>query len=373
MTRKRSPRKKAAWVLLLAAAGGIAYWRLAPARRPAQPYSVVRPVRGPIVNKALAVGRISPYQEIQVKSQLSGIVAKCFAEVGDIVKRGDPLFEVAPNPTPLEERGATRDVESARVTLDKAKADLARHEELFRKGVLPQSQLDATRETFGRAEIAFKEAEERRDLILKGRITREGVEMESIIRAPSDGTVLSRSVNPGDPVVPLTHYQAGTELMVIADMEKLLLKGTVDEIDVGKLEIGLPARIIVGALPGADVRGRLIRIAPKAKAETGGTVFDVEIEITDRAGQFLRAGYSANADIIIHEKPDVLLVPERLVSFEDGDPTRPFVELAPERPGAESARAPVTLGLSDGISAEVLSGVSEGDRLVDRAPPSLSR
>ncbi len=370
MSRKSFPWGKWAAALLLGGGLYLAYARLAPGRRPPERFQTVTVERGRIADKALVVGRITPLLEFRVKSKIPGIVARCFKQVGDPVARGDPLFEIAPDPTPLQEREMTRKVDLSRVTLDKARADLTRHEELFRQGALPRSQLDATRETFAKAEIAFKEAEERRDLVLKGKIEREGVEMESIIRAPADGTVLSRNVNPGDPVVPLTDNLAGTELMTIADMKDLLLKGTVDEIDVGRIRVGLPARIAVGALPGADVRGELVLIAPKARAETGGTVFDVEIRITDNGGQFLRAGYSANADILISEKEDVLLVPERLVSFESGDASRPFVELAPESPGAPARKVPVAIGLSDGLTAEILSGLSGGEVLLDRSRPA---
>ena len=154
--------------------------------------------------------------------------------------------------------------------------------------------------------------------------------MESIIRAPAAGTILTRAVNPGDPIVPLTSYQPGTELATIADMSDLIFKGTVDEIDVGKLRVGLPARIKVGALPTDVVTGKVSRIAPQAQQKEGATLFDVEIELDRSSAITLRAGYSANADLIIREKKDVLMLPERLVIFEDGG-KKTFVEL----PGAE--------------------------------------
>lgn len=348
---------------LLAAGAALFDTRRAPREGP----RTVAVSRGRIASKALVVGRLAPVEEIRVKSKLSGIVTRCFAEVGETVAKGDPLFEVAPDPTPLEARDAERDVELARVTLEKARADLARHEALFQAGVLPQSDLDATRERHARARIDYERSVETRDLTLAGRIAREGIAVESIVRAPADGTILARFVNPGDPVVPLTNYQAGTELATLADMSHLVLKGTVDEIDVGKIREGMPARISVGALPDADVRGRLTHIAPQARAEAGGTVFDVEIEITDRGGRFLRAGYSANAEIVIAEKEDALLLPERVVSFEEGL-DKPFVRLPPESRGGPPRRLPIVIGLSDGLSVEILSGLSEGQAVLEAAP-----
>src|SRR3979411_1272066 len=158
--------------------------------------------------------------------------------------------------------------------------------------------------------------QQNRELTNRGRLSASG--RESIITAPAAGTVLTRSVNPGDPIVPLTSYQPGTEMATIADMGDLIFKGTVDEIDVGKLSVGMTARIKVGALPTDVVTGHVSRIAPQAQQKEGATLFDVEIELDPSKKITLRAGYSANADVIIREKKDVLTIPERLVTFEDG-------------------------------------------------------
>jgi HlyD family secretion protein len=167
--------------------------------------------------------------------------------------------------------------------------------------------------------------------------------MESIIRSPAAGTILTRAVNPGDPVVPLTSYQPGTELAAIADMSDLIFKGTVDEIDVGKLHTGMTARIKVGALPTDVVTGKVSRIAPQAQQKEGATLFDVEIELEPTSNIVLRAGYSANADLIIREVKDVPTLPERVVIFEDGG-KKTFVEL----PGATPKEAPKKVAVNLG-------------------------
>src|SRR3979411_2893790 len=154
--------------------------------------------------------------------------------------------------------------------------------------------------------------QQNRELTNRGRLSASG--RESIITAPAAGTVLTRSVNPGDPIVPLTSYQPGTEMATIADMGDLIFKGTVDEIDVGKMRVGMTARIKVGALPTDVVTGHVSRLAPHAQQREGATLFDVEIELAPADKITLRAGYSANADVIIREKKDVLVVPERLVT-----------------------------------------------------------
>jgi HlyD family secretion protein len=182
--------------------------------------------------------------------------------------------------------------------------------------------------------------------------------------------VLERLVNPGDPVVPLTSYQAGTDLATIADMSDLIFKGTVDEIDVGKLKAGLPVRFRVGALPEAKVSGRLNKIAPQAREKDNARLFEVDIEL-DRSSQAeLRAGYSANADVIIREKKDVLLVPERVVTYEDGG-KKASVEVPGDGPKDPPKKVEVKTGLSDGLNVEVVSGLKAGDKVVQRPPKEI--
>ena len=213
-------------------------------------------------------------------------------------------------------------------------------------------------------------AEQNRDLTRMGRIQTAGVSMESIIRSPAAGTILTRAVNPGEPVVPLTSYQPGTELAAIADMSDLIFKGTVDEIDVGKLHVGLPARIKVGAMPTDIVTGKVSRIAPQAQQKDGATLFDVEIEL-EPTSITLRAGYSANADLIIREKKDVLTLPERVVMFEDGG-KKTFVELPAGKPKEPPKKTEVKLGISDGLNTEVIAGLSLGARVLERPPKKLT-
>lgn len=332
------------------------------------PYKTVEVTRGNVVDKALATGQIVPLQEISVKSQISGIVQRAFADVGDEVKAGDPLFAISPDATPLQLTEAQRNVELAQVAYARAKADYDRLANLFGNGLISQGDLDASKQVYDQARITLDLERERLQLLREGKIVRATGGVDSIIRAPASGTVLERLVNPGDPVVPLTSFQEGTPLMTLADMGSLLFKGTVDEIDVGKLQEGMPVRIQIGALPEAKVEGRLAKIAPKAKEEEGSTLFDVEISIEQAEGAVLRAGYSANADIVIREKTDVLVIPERLVTFADGKAT---VEIPPANPEGEPEKREITVGLSDGLTIEVVSGLAEGELVIERPPKEI--
>ena len=325
---------------------------------------------GTIVEKAVAVGQIQPRQKFQVKSKISGIVRRTMVEVGDTVRAGDPLFEIGPDPTPLERTEVDRRVESAEASYRRAESDYQRATELTRQGVLPKSEVEQKREAYELARVALQKARQDRELVQKGNLSSTAGK-ESIIRAPAAGTVLTRLVNPGDPIVPLTSYQPGTEMATIADMSDLIFKGTVDEIDVGKLSVGMEARIKVGALPTDVVTGKVARIAPQAQQKEGATLFDVEIELNPGQKITLRAGYSANADVIIREKKDVLVVPERLVAFEDGG-KKTTVELPATSPKAEPKKIEIKTGVSDGLNIEVVEGLRKGDKIVERPPKEIS-
>lgn len=329
----------------------------------------VEVTQGTIVEKAVAVGQIQPRQKFQVKSKISGIVRQALVQVGDTVKAGTPLFEIAPDPTPLEVTEVDRRVESAQASFRRAEGDYQRASELSRGGVLPKSEVEQKKEAYELARVALTKAQQDRELTRRGRLSASG--QESIIRAPAAGTILSRAVNPGDPIVPLTSYQPGTEMATVADMSDLIFKGTVDEIDVGKLSVGMTARIKVGALPTDVVTGKVARIAPQAQQKEGATLFDVEIELEPGQKITLRAGYSANADVIIREKKDVLVLPERLVTFEDGG-KKTFVEIPNSDPKAEPKKVEVKTGISDGLNIEIVSGVKKGAKVVERPPKEIS-
>jgi HlyD family secretion protein len=338
---------------------------------------LVAVTRGDIQEKALAVGTIDPEKETKVKSTIPGIVAEVLFKVGDAVKADAPLFKISPNPTPLEYVEARRNMEVAQVTLNKVKADWEREIELFKKALVSQSDMDAIEGSYQETNLRFKIASERLQLLEKGRISMANREIDSIVKAPAGGVILSQSVFLGDPVVPLTNYQPGTELCSLADMNSLLFKGTVDEIDVGKIATGMAAEITIGALPDAKIPGRVERIYPKAKKEGNATLFDIEISITKDPAIVLRAGFSATGSIRIRDRKQVLMLPERLVIFENGKRYAEVPEGLAAGSGSTASveqktrKVEVQTGLSDGLNIEIVSGLKEGDKVVERPPREI--
>lgn len=358
-----SKRKKRIWipVAVTLAVLVLAAVVLSRGRHNAPPLKTVRVVRADIVQKALAVGAIEPRREVAVKSKISGVVRALLVEVGDYVHEGQPLMEIRPDPTPLELAEAKRNVELAAIEFANVAQELHRQQQLHEKGLISQQDYERLQRQYDEAELRHKIASERLALLEKGRVRIADAEIETTIRAPIAGYVLEKSVNVGDPVVPLTSYQAGTELMKLADMSELLFRGTVDEIDVGKIREGMHAEIQVGALPGAHMVGRVSLISLKAQKRENTTVFPLEISIDKVQGVQLRAGFSANAHILIARRDSVLAIPERVVTFRNDSA---FVAV-PAGNGKTTARA-ITVGLSDAIMIEVLSGLQEGEEVCEK-------
>jgi HlyD family secretion protein len=321
----------------------------------------IKVTRDNIVDKALAVGTIEPENEISIKSKVSGVVRSIFADAGSYVKAGQSLLEVKPDPTPLELADAKRQVQLRQVEIDNLKKEAVRQESMVDKNLISRKEYEEFERKYSEAKLQQQMTGERLALLESGRVKIENTEIESIIKAPIDGFVLSKTVQVGDPVTPLTSYQEGTVLMKMANMERLIFKGTVDEIDVGKLREGMPAELKIGALPSEKISGVLNKISLKAEKKENATVFPIEVSVPRAKNATLRAGYSANASIIIQHKDSVLTIPERTVTFRNDSA---FVKVS-LGPGKEEERY-IKTGLSDAIKVEVLSGLNEGDMILEK-------
>jgi HlyD family secretion protein len=328
--------------------------------------ATVEVVRGDLVQKALAVGTIEPEVQVTVKSKVSGVVRQIFADEGTFVRAGEPLFEVRPDPTPLELVEARRQVELRSIELANARQDVERRRALRERGLISEQEIQQAERGHDEATLQMRMAREKLQLLESGRVRGSGADIESVVRAPIAGWVLEKTVEVGDPVVPLSTYQEGTVLMTMADMNRLVFRGTVDEIDVGRLREGMPVEIRIGALPDARVRGTVKRISLKARKNDNATVFPIEIALTETGDATLRAGLSANAEVIIRERRDVVVIPERTVTFA-GDSAWVDVRLA----DGSAARRVIRTGLSDAITVEVLDGLQPGDRVLEKPTRSV--
>jgi len=322
--------------------------------------------RGELTDKAMAIGTIEPRVEVGVKSILAGVVRKRYAEVGDYVKKGAPLLEISPNPTPLELIELRRSIEMREIDLKNLQRELDRQTELKKQNLNSDADYELAERKVEESTVQLSLARERLALQESGKINGTSA-VETVIRAPIDGFVLEDSIEIGDPVVALSPYQEGTVLMRMAAMKDLLFRGTVDEIDVGRLTEGMPVIIKIGALPDAQVKGTLSKIWLKARKQEQATVFPIEITLLEVKGTTLRAGYSANAEVIIARRDSVLLIPERLITQRNDSS---FVTVR-NADGTGTERF-IKTGLSDAINVEILEGLKEGELVQEKPPKEIT-
>ncbi len=326
-----------------------------------------KPVVADIVKKCVAAGAIQPRKEIEIKPKVSGILKALYVEAGKKVKKGDLIAEVQIIPEMLSLNEAELKLSSAKLTVDRTRRELDRAEALGKTGAAALTELDKMRADYEEAVQELKAAQMRVQLVREGAVGRSKA-AATRVESTVDGTVLTVLLREGSSVIQANNFNAGTTIVSVADMTDMIFKGRVDESDVGKLRDGMPVEIVIGALEELRFPGKLERIAPKSLANPGATEFEIEAAFRIPPTVTVRAGYSANANIVLGRRDKVLAINEGLVVF-DGD--RRFVEVQ-VAPG-QFERREVKLGLSDGLKVEVLSGVSQADTLKKprRATPAI--
>ena len=330
----------------------------------AQTFTVTR---GTVIDKAVASGTIEPSTEVEVKSKVSGVVRQIFMEAGQFVAAGTPLLEIRPDPTPLELVDARRQLELRQMELETGTRELERQKALQKTGAVTGQEVERSERNVEQLTLQTTIAKEKLALLEGGRVTVGDRPLESVITAPIDGFVLERIVQVGEMVSPLSSFQPGTVLFKMANMSDLVFRGTVDEIDVGRLQKGAEVEILIGALPDVRMKGRVTRISLRSKREEQSVGFPVEIAITDLGGATLRAGYSATAEIVVRRADNALMLPERLITWA-GDTATVMLQKA----GGASERRVIKTGVSDAVNIQVLSGLTETDRVIERsAPPKI--
>lgn len=339
-------------------------------------YETEKPAMGSILKKTVATGSIVPKEEVLIKPNISGIIDEIFVEAGQVVKSGDLIakVKVVPNVSSLNSaksniNNVRTQVETARLAFENQKNIYSRQKELFEKGVISANEFDNAQLSYNQAQQRLKQeqvgltaANQNYDIVKTGTTSGMGASANTEIRATVAGMVLDIPVKTGNQVIEANNFNDGTTIATIADVDKMIFEGKVDESEVGKIKEGLPLEITVGALPDELFDAELDYIAPKGVDENGAIQFEIKgtMKNLDTTKTFIRAGLSANASIILAKAENVLTIKEALVQY-DSKTQEPFVEVMVGDQKFE--RREVKLGISDGIDVEVKSGVSENDNI----------
>ncbi len=327
-----------------------------------------------IVKKTVATGSIVPKEEVLIKPNISGIIDEIFVEAGDIVRSGELIakVKVVPNVSSLTSaknniNSARTQVEAAKLALDNERSIYERQKSLFEKGVISANQFDTAQITFNQAQQRYNQekvnltaARQNYDIIKTGTTRGLGASANTEIRATVSGMVLDVPVKTGNQVIEANNFNDGTTIASLADLDKMIFEGKVDESEVGKIKENLPLEITVGAIENKKFDAILDYIAPKGVEENGAIQFEIKGTLNKKDTTFIRAGLSANASIILARADSVMAVKEALIQF-DSKTQDPFVEV--ETGEQQFERKDVELGVSDGIFVEVKSGLTEDDKI----------
>lgn len=321
-------------------------------------FQTTQPTITNIIKKTVATGSIVPRKEILVKPQVSGIIDEIYVKAGDTITKNDKIALVKIIPNMVSLNNAQNRLRQAKINLDNAKRDLDRNRELMNKEVIAPADFQQFEVAYQSAEEEYKAAKDNLDLVKKGETSSNKSNTNRLIRSTISGMVLDVPVEEGNSVIEANTMNEGTTVASIADMNDLVFEGKVDESEVGKLEEGMELILTIGAIEGETFKAGLEYISPKGIEEDGAIQFEIKAAVKLEENQFIRAGYSANADIVLERRDSVLAISEALLQF-DGDSTFVEIETRPQ----EFEKQFIKTGLSDGIYIEVLEGVQKGDRI----------
>jgi len=347
-------------ILILASFSGAMYYLYSKNAEDPVVYKTEKPSKKTIIKKTVATGSILPLEEVLIKPNISGIIEEIYVEGGDILKANDLIakIKIIPNLSSLNK--AKNAIDAAKISLDNEKRNFNRQKSLFDKGVISKQELERVEVTYQQSLQSYNAANQNYDIVKTGSTKGLGKSANTLIRSTVSGMVLELPIEVGNQVIESNNFNEGTTIAALADVNKMIFEGKVDESEVGKIKEGLPLQITVGALENILFDAVLDYIAPKGKLDNGAIQFEIKATLKKQDSIFIRAGLSANASIILAKVDSVLSIREALVQF-DPKTKKPFVEIKTGE--KEFERKDITLGVSDGLNVEVKNGLTYDDKI----------
>lgn len=376
--------------------GGLYAWSsMTPAQATFEPSRLATVEQDTMVRSVVATGKVEPISKVEIKSKANGIIERLHVDVGDVVKAGDVLAELDKENLLARVREARANVQAAEAGLLAARAQLEKNrveaegpdvefarraarraEELAAQKLVAQSELDTVQSAYelavnrqraarGQLVVSQAKVSEAAAQVAQARASLERADEElrnATIRAPIAGMVLTRDIEVGSPVSSILNLGASATLvMTLGDIEEVFVRGKVDEADIGHVKFEQPARISVETFKDRKFEGKVTLISPMGAEKDNVTTFEVKVSI-DNPGNELKANMTANAEIILEERPSALIVPEAALSYDAS--RQASVDLFDPSQPTSRRKVPVTVGISNGTRAQVLAGVKKGDKVI---------
>ncbi|RKW67416.1 MAG: efflux RND transporter periplasmic adaptor subunit [Tannerella sp.] len=324
-------------------------------------YEIVTPERGTVETKTVATGNVEPRYEILIKPQISGIISEVLKEAGQRVTEGEIIAKVKVIPEMGQLNSAESRVNVARISLDQVESTHRRDEQLFKQGILTAEEFDVSKANYRKAKEELANAQSSLEIVRDGISRNTRSSSTTQIRSTITGMILNVPIKVGNSVIQSNSFNDGTTIASVANMNDMIFRGNVDETEIGKIREGMPIKLTVGALGTRTFDAVLEYVSPKGEEKNGAIQFEIKAAVSLPDTSFVRAGYSANAEIVLERAANVLTIPESTVEFH-GDTA--FVQVVKqEKPKQIFEKRQIKTGLSDGIKIEVKEGLTEKDKI----------
>ena len=334
-------------------------------------YELVTPTRDTVETKTVATGSVEPRYEVLIKPQISGIISELLKEAGQMVKEGEMLARIKVIPEMVQLNSAESRVSVAGITLRQVEESFRRDETLFGQGVISKEEFNLSNANYLKAKEESVNAQNALEIIRDGITRNSKVASTTQIRSTITGMILDVPVKVGNSVIQSNNFNDGTTIASVADMNDMIFRGNVDETEIGRIHEGMPIKLTIGAMESRVFDATLEYVSPKGVDKNGAIQFEIKAAVDIPGDAFIRAGYSANAEIVLKRAEDILAVPESCVEFH-GDSA--FVQLVKqEKPEQVFERHPVATGLSDGIRIEIKEGLTAADKIRGAAVSSQNK
>ncbi|MFV0267819.1 MAG: efflux RND transporter periplasmic adaptor subunit [Draconibacterium sp.] len=347
--------------ILIAAFGGTLFFLYNKSKKKQDFFENKNPFYSDVVMKTVATGSVVPRNEIEFVPQVSGIIDELYVEAGDKISKGQVVARIKIIPDMVTLNAAETRLNRAKISYEDAQIDYDRQQKLFDKSVISYEEFKSSKVGYDSAKEELSAAENNLELIQNGVTKKAATATNTLVRSTIDGMVLDVPIKVGNSVIQANTFNAGTTIASVADMKDIIFEGKVDETEVGKIKEGMPIELEIGAIDKEKFDAVLEYISPKGVEENGAIQFEIKANVELKEGQFIRAGYSANANIVLEKKDSVMVIPEGMLQF-DNDSS--FVEIntgSTEEPVYEKRM--VKTGLSDGINIEITEGLQVEDKV----------
>lgn len=345
-------------VILVGAFAGTMYFLYSKSKDKPDVFETKHPFTNTVVLKTVATGSVVPRFEIEIKPQVSGIIDELFIEAGDKIAKGQVVARIKIIPDMVTLNAAETRVNRAKINFEDAQNDYNRQQQLFDKKVISYVEYKSAKVAYDSSKEELAAAENNLELIKNGVTKKAESATNTLVRSTIDGMVLDVPVEVGNSVIQANTFNNGTTIASVADMKDLIFEGKVDETEVGKIREGMPIELEIGAIDKEKFAAVLEYISPKGIEENGAIQFEIKANVKLLDDQFIRAGYSANANIVLDQKDSVLVIPEGLLKFQNDSA---YVEIEIGEQLFEKRF--VKTGLSDGINIEIMEGLSKDDKV----------